>query len=269
MKSVLIHSFAVACLGYLSASCGAADKIAAAETQLSALQETFKSFDLTCDFSQISGASATEATQSLHSANPAEEVSSTCSNISEQYAMLVKEYDVDGDGKLSTDELAEAEAEWNEAQLESMDDDDDGKVSNAEKSKWRQDKLPARKDKISENFKDACSSLGKGESDCKKLYDVQKANFKEEFKKRMADFDTDKDGKLSEAEKASADALLAKERKERYTQNVKGKDKDGDGKLDGSERSERRTERRDSRPPVQSKPSPVPGQGQGQGQGPK
>jgi len=239
---------------YLAAGCGAADKLAEAQAQASALEEEFGSFDLTCDFSEVSGASTKEAAADVASAALADDAASACSNASQQYAMLIKEFDADGDGKLSTDELAEAEAGWGEAQVSAMDADGDGKISNDERSKWRQEKLPARKEKMGDHFKDACSAIGKEEADCKKLIDDQKAEFKQDFKKRLEDFDADKDGKLSEAERAAADTLLAKERKERLKDKIKADDKDGDGKLNNGERAQRRNERRDNRPPIPRKP---------------
>lgn len=254
MKSLFIGLSVMASVAPMVMGCGVADKVSEAQAQVSALEEEFQSFDLTCDFSEVSGSSTKEAAADLPSAGLAEDTSSACSNVSEQYALLLKEFDADGDGKLSTDELAEAEAGWSDAQVGAMDGDADGKVSQTEKSKWRQEKLPARKEKLGERFQEACRMIGKEETDCKKLHDDRKAEFKEDFKKRVEDFDADKDGKLSEGEKAAAETLLSKERKDRFKEKIKGEDKNGDGKLGDSERAQRRTERRDNRPPLPPKP---------------
>jgi len=254
MKGLWTGLSVIASWTYLAAGCGAADKVAEAQAQMSALEEEFDGFDLTCDFSEVSGASTKEAAADLPGSPLADAAASACSSASQQYAMLLKEFDANGDGKLSTDEMAEAEAGWGDAQVSAMDADGDGKISNDEKSKWRQEKLPARKEKLGDRFKDACSAIGKGEADCKKLLDNQKAEFKQDFKRRIEDFDSDKDGKLSEAEKAAADTLIAKERKERFKDKIRSDDKDGDGKLNNGERAQRRTERRDNRPPMPPKP---------------
>src|SRR5262245_48577249 len=124
---------------FLLGACGAADKAAELQAQADALETEYEGLNLSCDFDDITAQSDAEKDQTattLVDDAAASSTSSTCTDAAQQYAVLVDQFDGDGDGKLSDSELADAEAGWDDAQQKNVDADGDGKVSDAEKKKW-------------------------------------------------------------------------------------------------------------------------------------
>lgn len=157
--------------------------------------------------------------------------------------MMVSEYDTDGDGSLNEEELAEAEAEFEDAKLSSMDTNGDSNISEEERKDWRSKELPGRKDKRQEHFKKSCEKIGKSTEECRMMRDERKQKHKEEITTRIAEFDTDKDGKLNPEERKAMKLALDEEREKRRDDFVSKHDKDGDGKIGPKEKEARKEDR--------------------------
>lgn len=227
------------------AGCGISDKVTEAKASIATAQAEYDSFDLSCDFSDVSG--QTEAQASAGGGTSLTD--SSCSNASEQYAVMVEEFDTDGDGALNDTELAEAEDGWKSAQTTELDKDGDGAVSDTEKVDFRANKLPQRQEKLAPRFKEACSNIGKQEADCKDLRKNDGKRLKETLEGRIAEFDKDGDKKLNADERKAMEATLATERKQRQETVKKQNDADGDGKVNDTERTKRRDQRNQAKPP--------------------
>jgi len=222
--------------------CGAADDLSEALEEASA---HYDSFDLTCAFDDFSGAS--EAEEEVSASLTQDDATYDCSDVSEQYTMMVAEFDSDGDGVLSDDELAEAEAEFISARETAVDANGDGELSADERDQWRDSELPGRKSKRGEHFEKSCDKLGKTEADCRGMRGDRKAKYKKDIKDRFDEFDTNNDGELSAEERDVMRLELYKERDDRRKDFVEKHDKDGDGKFGPEEREERRGDRKEEK----------------------
>lgn len=263
-----VRPMALALAGVLVNGCGLSNKASEAQQSIAALQAEYEAFDLTCSFDEISGdseaeAGATDESAALQSATDtststeAATTSSSCENAEEQYSVLVDEFDADGDGTLSDDELAEAEAGWADAQKAELDADGDGTITEEEKAAFREGKLAARKEKLEARFEEGCKARGKEPDECRHRRGQRRDHHKEQIEARMSQFDKDGDGKLSPAEAQALKETLKQEREQRKENFGKQHDKDGDGKLSPEERQERREDRNKDKPAgmVGGKPS--------------
>jgi Ca2+-binding EF-hand superfamily protein len=261
---------ALALAGVLVNGCGLSNKASEAQKSLAVLQAEYEAFDLTCSFDDISGNSeaetaATDGAVVLHdgthtetsTATESATTSSTCENAEEQYSVLVDEFDADGDGTLSEDEMAEAEAGWADAQKAELDADGDGTITEEEKAAFRESKLATRKAKLDARFEEGCKAAGKEPDECRHRRGHRRDHLKEQIEARMSQFDKDGDGKLSQAEAQALKETMKQEREQRKESFGKQHDKDGDGKLGPAERQERRDDRNKDKPAgmVGGKPS--------------
>jgi len=139
----------------------------------------------------------------------------------EHRAEWFKQFDQDGDGKLSPEERAQAEAafqsrmppQMRERMLKRFDKDGDGKLS-AEELQAAREAWQAEREKVGKEFRE----------------------------RLLKKFDTDGDGKLSPEERQRA-AQVLRERRERARTEWRERmmrrfDKNGDGRLDENERRE-------------------------------
>lgn len=252
MKRVIEMLGMLAAVG-ASAGCGLGDKASQAQANLEALEAEYEAFDLTCDFEDVSGSKGDDAL--------ALQSSAACEDAQQQFAILVDEFDADGDQKLSDGELAEAEQGFEDARKANVDANGDGTVSAEEKAAWKKEKGDARKEKRNERFAKACETLKKNDAECKEMHGKRKGEVKARIEGRKAEFDKNGDGKLDEAERKAMEEKLRAERGQKKDEFKKQHDKDGDGKISGEERQERRDQR---------KPPPGGPKGQGpKGEGPK
>ncbi len=217
-----------------------------AETKASISE--FASFDLTCSFEDLIGDSEVETNDelSLNTWLTTTASSSICEQAAEQFSILVDEYDEDGDGVLSDEEISTAQEEFEIAVKAALDADGDGAISSSEKTSWRETALPARVEERKTRFNEACGKLGKKESDCKGLRDTRKEEYKDDLRGRFNEFDADKNGTLSPQEISAMKASVKAERddKRKESRIEKGIDADGDGQLNEQEREKEREDRK-------------------------
>jgi hypothetical protein len=162
------------------------------------------------------------------------------------YALLVEEYDTDGDDELDDDELASAEQDFDDLRIQEIDTDGDGEISDEELEAWRANKLPARRKKHDSHFKEACEEMGKTQDECRSQRGDRKDKFREAIEARFEEFDTDEDGELSDEEKEAMHEVLKGERGDRRKEAREGADKNGDGKISDAERKGARDKRGDA-----------------------
>lgn len=241
-------------------SCGLQDSASDAQQSLTALQAEYESFDLTCNFEDITGSRDAETAATADAEAPAALIdessmetpttttASTCENVAEQYSVLVDEFDTDGDGVLSDSELAEAHAGWEQAQKAELDANGDGIVSEEEKAAFRQNKLGARKEKLNALFEEGCKARGKQADECRHRREHKREEMKQIIQQRLPEFDKDGDGKLNEEERKALLDALRQEREQRKEQFGKQADRDGDGQVSPDEREQRRDERNQNKP---------------------
>ena len=123
LSSTLLVPFA------LIAACGAADKAAELQEEANALETDYAAFDLSCSFEELTAEdAATEAEAAALTGESATETSS-CEDASEQYSVMVAQFDADGDGALSDAELGEAQSGWADAQKQELDANGDGTIN--------------------------------------------------------------------------------------------------------------------------------------------
>ncbi|MCX6107888.1 MAG: EF-hand domain-containing protein [Proteobacteria bacterium] len=165
-------------------SCTAINKgVVGAQGKLNELNEKFDSFDLGCSFDDISGEPGDDSKKS--DVLPAtSKVKSTCDKAQEYYAMLLKKFDENHDGKLSEDELLKAKNAYVEAQKLALDKNLDGSISDEEIAAWRNKEIPARKEVLVTEFAQACAKLEKDEDSCKALIDVRREDRRQETEKK-------------------------------------------------------------------------------------
>lgn len=250
MKRLLITVPLMVGLG----ACGVAEKAEQLKAQADELQAEYEAFNLACDFDDITAESEVESSAL---AGDEDDAAEACEDAAEQYSILVEKFDTDADGDLSDDELAEAQAGWEDAQVSEMDADEDGKVADGEKDTWRSQKLPARKEKLQTDFDEACKALDKDADECGKLRDGKKDKIRDKRKEREAEFDKDKDGKLSDEERKAMNDALKTEREGRRDDFRKEHDKDGDGKL-GPDEHKASKDNRDKKKEEKKGPGPKP-----------
>lgn len=159
--SAIGMTFIVSCSSMDSGSRSGPDKFAG-------LSEKFQAFDLSCDYSTISAAPAQDKTQPQ------------CNNAREYYAMLLEKFDANKDGKLTDDELAKSQGEFEMERLHTLDKNGDGKLSDDEVATWRSKDLPTRQKKLEVEFSNACGRLQKDDDTCKALYDVRREDRRQE-----------------------------------------------------------------------------------------
>lgn len=265
LSSTLLVPFA------LIAACGAADKAAELQEEANALETDYAAFDLSCSFEELTAEdAATEAEAAAALTDESATETSSCEDASEQYSVMVAQFDADGDGALSDAELGEAQSGWADAQKQELDANGDGTIGEDEKAAWRAEKLPARKEKLGTHFNEACERLGKPTDECRKMFDERRDGVKEMLRERREDFDKDGDGKLDEAELKAMHDKLAEERQARGEDFRKQHDKDGDGKVGPDERQNAHDNREKAQAQHQSgQQPPAGGSGQQQGAGPK
>src|SRR5262249_3663431 len=117
----------------------------------------------------------------------------TCPDTSDQYAVLVSQYDSDGDGKLSDDELAEARQGFADAQTKEMDTNGDGVVSEDEKQAWIKAHQQEHKEKLGPQYEQSCKEMGKQDADCQGMRGNHLGEFKQALDKRFSEFDKNGD----------------------------------------------------------------------------
>ena len=165
-------------------SCTAINKgVAGAQGKLSELSEKFDSFDLGCSFDDISGEPVSDSKTSAVQPTTSK-VKSTCDKAQEYYAMLLKKFDENHDGKLSEGELLKAKNSYVEAQKLALDKNLDGIISVEEIAAWRNKEIPARKEGLVTEFAQACAKLEKDEDSCKSLIDVRREDRRQELEKK-------------------------------------------------------------------------------------
>ena len=142
------------------------------QDKFAGLNEKFQAFDLSCDYSTISAAPAQDKTQP--------QVQPQCNNAREYYAMLLEKFDANKDGKLTDDELAKSQGEFEMERLHTLDKNGDGKLSDDEVATWRSKDLPTRQKKLEVEFSHACGRLQKDDDTCKALYDVRREDRRKE-----------------------------------------------------------------------------------------
>ncbi|MCX6107550.1 MAG: hypothetical protein NTY08_17135, partial [Proteobacteria bacterium] len=103
-----------------------------------------------------------------------------CNNAREYYAMLLEKFDANKDGKLTDDELAKSQGEFEMERLHTLDKNGDGKLSDDEVATWRSKDLPTRQKKLEVEFSHACGRLQKDDDTCKALYDVRREDRRKE-----------------------------------------------------------------------------------------
>ncbi len=132
------------------------------------LSEKFQAFDLGCDYSAISAAPVSDATQAQ------------CNNAREYYAILLQKFDANKDGKLTDDELVESQREFETERLRKLDKNGDGKLTEDEVASWRSNTSLTRQKKLDSEFSKACVQLQRDDDTCKALYDVRREDRRQE-----------------------------------------------------------------------------------------
>ena len=164
--------------------CTAINKgVTGAQGKLNQLNEKFDSFDLGCSFDDISGEPGDDSKKS--DVLPASsKVKSSCDKAQEYYAMLLKKFDENRDGKLSEDELLKAKNAYIEVQKREIDKNLDGVISDDEIAQWRAKEIAPRKEALITEFAQACAKLEKDEDSCKALIDVRREDRRREIEKK-------------------------------------------------------------------------------------
>lgn len=231
-------ALALCCVPFWIGCGDLAKKASEAQDQLTALKAEYDSFDLSCNFDEISGSTEAEsdladtADSALQDPQSSTTESNTCENAAEQYSLLVDKFDADQDGKLSTAELATAEAGWAEAQKAQLDSDGDGSVSDQEKTEFKSNNFAERKEKLVQAFEKNCLDNGKDLDSCR---DRRKEHANKKKDEILSKFDKDKNGKLSPDEIKEMVSILKQEREQAKADIFKQRDKNGDGKLSPDE----------------------------------
>ena len=165
-------------------SCTAINKgVAGAQGKLNELNEKFDSFDLGCSFDDISGEPGDDSKNSAIKSTTAK-VKSSCDKAQEYYAMLLKKFDENQDGKLSEDELLKAKDSYLAVQKREIDKNLDGLLSDDEIAQWRAKEIAPRKEALVTEFAEACAKLEKDEDSCKALIDVRREDRRREIEKK-------------------------------------------------------------------------------------
>ena len=161
-------------------------------------------------------------------------------------ALNWKEYDKDGDGRLSADEMAayrEASRKQSEQRrqayeremLERWDADKDGKLSAEERKAWYAERY--RQSLLRRFDKDKDGKLSPDEDAEKAKYLAQVEQRRREYHEQyVKPWDADGDGKLSGEETRARNDHYRKKAEQRSREIRKQWDADGDGKLSGEER---------------------------------
>jgi Ca2+-binding EF-hand superfamily protein len=179
----------------------------------------------------------------------------------ERMAAFAKQYDKDGDGRLSREERGEGmREEWRKR----ADTDGDGEVSEEERDALRRqfrERMEAeqqrrREDMMKRYDKDGDGELGQEERDAMRK-DMQERWQQQRTERRRAwldegseraleNYDTNKDGQLSDAEKDAAMEQMQKrdeERRQEWQKRLLERyDKNKDGEIDEEERAEMRNQ---------------------------
>jgi hypothetical protein len=229
------------------AGCGIADKVKEAQTAAATAQDEYAALDLTCNFDDITANSEATAAAGA-SLDDAASASSACDAAADQYAIMVANYDSDGDGKLSDSEEAEAKTDFDAEVKKELDANGDGTVSDDEKAQWREKKLPDVKAKRDDQLSKSCAALNKPVPECRGLRGEHKGEVKQALDKRVTEFDKNGDGKLDDAERKAMNDALATER---------GKREDDFKKQHGEQdRQQRRDDRQKGRQGKGGAPAP-------------
>jgi len=171
-----------------------------------------------------------------------------------QYQERIKKYDADGDGKLDREERAAMikamRDQWQAKRLAKWDADGDGKLSEsetqAEREQWRKDAEERRRQwMIRRHDKNRDGTLDETEQAAmeaeQEKWRKMRESARERMKKWRAQWDTDGNGEISDAErKAMREALRA-----RWAERRKEMDADGDGKVSREEALEYYRKRRE------------------------
>ena len=157
--------------------------VAGAQGKLTELSEKFDSFDLGCSFDDISGEPGDDSKKDAVQPTTAK-VKSSCDKAQEYYAMLLKKFDENQDGKLSEDELLKAKNAYVEVQKREIDKNLDGAISDDEIAQWRTKEIGPRKEALVTEFAQACAKLEKDEDSCKALIDVRREDRRQEIEKK-------------------------------------------------------------------------------------
>ena len=197
--------------------CTAINKgVTGAQGKLNQLNEKFDSFDLGCSFDDISGEPGDDSKKS--DVLPASsKVKSSCDKAQEYYAMLLKKFDENRDGKLSEDELLKAKNAYVEVQKREIDKNLDGVISDDEIAQWRAKEIAPRKEALITEFAQACAKLEKDEDSCKALIDVRREDRRQEIEKKeveKSETNKGKDDGLTTAAKIALEGELKSEQED-------------------------------------------------------